>query len=188
MENSTHGASQHKGGFPKWAMVAAIVIVLNLFFNYVISLVYEAPEWDAYMSRAQVVEPITAKDKCIEVGGQWTEPDPRVSAELSAPVKGATQGYCDPDYTKRTEYETAQKAYERNVFIVLVVLGVVSIVLGAIMANAVLALSFSWGGVLSLVIASVRYWSNADNLLKVVILAAALGALIAVAVRKFGRQ
>ncbi len=187
MENSTEKLAQHKGGFPKWALVAAIVIVLNLFFNYAISLVYKAPEWNAYMGTSQVVEPITTKEKCIAVGGQWTEPDPRYDAETTAPVKGATQGYCDPDYTKRTDYEAAQKTYERTVFIVLVVLGVFAIVLGAVLANAVLALSFSWGGVLSLVIASVRYWSNADNLLKVAILAAALGALIWISVRKFGK-
>ena len=175
-----------KGGFPKWALVAAIVIVLNLFFNYAISLVYKAPEWNTYMPQAQVVEPITNKEKCIEVGGQWTEPDPRFTTPENSP-KGATAGYCDPNFTKQQEFSDAQKTYERNVFIALVVLGVISIVLGALLAHAVLALAFSWGGVLSLVIASVRYWSNAGNLLKVIILAVALGALIWVAVRKFGK-
>jgi uncharacterized membrane protein len=85
------------------------------------------------------------------------------------------------------EYNTAQKTYNRIVFIILVALGVISLVLGALFANAILALAFSWGGVLSLVIASMRYWTDADNILKVVILAVALGALIFTAVRKFGK-
>jgi hypothetical protein len=51
--------------------------------------------------------------------------------------------------------------------------------------NEVLALAFSWGGVLSLFIASLRYWSDANNILKVIILAIALGSLIWTAVKKF---
>ena len=96
-------------------------------------------------------------------------------------------GYCDPTYTKQMEFNTAQKSYNRNVFLILVVLGVISLVLGAVLANAILSMAFAWGGVLSLLIASMRYWSDADNLLKVIILAVALGALIYIAIKKFGK-
>jgi hypothetical protein len=188
--NTSHTAV-NKSGFIKWAMVIAIVIVLNLLFNYAISLIYKAPSYDAFMPQTQVVEPITNKADCLKVGGQWTDPDTRYQTPAPAVITGVkttpAMGYCDPNYTKQMEYTKALKNYDRTVFIILVVLGIISLVLGVIFGNAILSLAFSWGGVLSLIIASMRYWSDADNLLKVIILAAALGALIFVAVRKFGK-
>ena len=186
-QTTTTPVSKSKG-FMKWAVVVAIVIVLNLFFNYAISLAYKAPTWEEYMPTTQVVEPITNKADCLNVGGQWTDPAPSVEGATNAPSKSTmTPGYCDPNYTKKKNFTAAQQTYERTVFIILVVLGVISLVLGAVLANSVLQLSFSWGGVLSLVIASMRYWSGADNLLKVIILAAALGALIWIAVKKLAK-
>ena len=189
MDTTTTTGEAKKGkGFMKWAVVVAIVIVLNLFFNYAISLVYKAPTYEAYFPTSNVVEPITNKADCLNVGGQWTDPDTRVAPTDTGMKSAPALGYCDPNYTKQIEFTAAQKSYERNVFIILVVLGVVSLVLGAVFANIVLALSFSWGGVLSLVIASMRYWGAANDVLKVIILAAALGALIWIAVKKLNHK
>jgi hypothetical protein len=170
----------------KWAMIIAIVIVLNLFFNYAISLVYKAPQYEDFIKTSQVVEQITNKADCLAVGGQWTDPDTRYQTVDPTGIKSApTVGYCDPNYTKQMEFNTATKNYSRTVFIILVVLGVVSLGLAAVFASGILSLAFAWGGVLSIVIASMRYWSDADNLFKVIILAMALGALIWLAIKKF---
>lgn len=180
--------AKNKKGFVTWAIVIAIVVVLNLFFNYAISLVYKAPTYEKYFPTSQEIVPITNKADCLAAGGQWTNPDTRYQSPDPTIIKPTPAvGYCDPNYTKQMQFAAAQKAYSRTVFIILVVLGVLSLVLGAVLANTLLILAFSWGGVLSLVIASVRYWSDADNLIKVLILGAALGALIWIAVRKFGK-
>ena len=160
----------------KCAIIVAIVIVLNLFFNYAISLFYKAPQYSDYFPQSQVVEPIIDKASCLSVGGQWTDPNAQ-----------NTTGYCDPNYTNQANFDAAQKKYDRTVFIILVILGVLSLVGGALFTNGILSTSFSWGGVLALVTASMRYWSDADNLLKVLILAIALGMLIWVAVKKIGK-
>jgi len=47
------------------------------------------------------------------------------------------------------------------------------------------AAGLSFGGVLSLVIASMRYWSSAHDATRLIILAVALGALIWIGIRKF---
>lgn len=174
---------QQTSHLARWSLIIGIVIVLNMFFSYAISLVYTAPVYDNYLARPQVVQPYTTQESCVAVGGQWTEnikgmPVPKGEEEI--------QGYCDPDYTKRMQYEEANKSYERNVFIILVALGIVTLIGGILIEHAVLTLAFSWGGVLALLIASMRYWSNAGNLLKVGILTLALGGLIWVAVKKFG--
>ncbi|MDB5255053.1 MAG: protein of unknown function with transrane region [Candidatus Nomurabacteria bacterium] len=173
---------EHKNSsFVKWSLVIGIVIVMNLFFNYAISLVYKAPNYQDYYRQEQVVPSIDTKEECIAVGGQWNE---QLVPKSSEPVT-VRAGYCDPNYTKQQQYETAMKDYNKVVFLALVVLGVISLVGGTLLAHIVLSLAFSWGGVLSLFIASVRYWSDANNILKVLILAVALGSLIWVAIKKF---
>ncbi len=160
----------HHSRLMKWSLTIGIVIVMNLFFNYAISLVYKSPEYNNYIPQSQIVPNIKNEQDCIAVGGQWSAYD---------------EGYCDPTFTKQQEYQAAQKQYDRTVFIALVVLGVLSIVAGSLLVNIVLSVAFSWGGVLSLFIASVRYWSDANSLIKVFILAIALGTLIWVAIKKF---
>lgn len=171
----------------KWALIIGIVVVLNLFFNYSISLFYKEPDYSVYFPQSQVIKQITTKDECLSVGGQWNEnvvtledKTPSVSTSTSK-----VTGYCNPDFTKQQNFNDAQKVYQRNIFIVLVILGVLSLVLGIFLSNEIITLGLSWGGVLSLVIASMRYWSTADNLIKVLILGLALATLIWLAVKKF---
>jgi len=173
-----------QSSFVKVSIIVAIVIVMNLFFNYAVSLVYKEPVMDSFIKPTQIVEAIKTKDKCISVGGQWSEnayPDPV--------LKGKTQieGYCNENYTKQLNYDTARKVYEKKVFITLISLGVISLISGGFITIGILSIAFAWGGVLSLIVASMRYWSQADNLAKVVILALALGILIWLAVKKFNK-
>ena len=175
----------------KWALIIGIVIVLNLFFNYTISLFYKQPEYNDYFRQQQVVEPITNKDECLKVGGQWVESPvykDQVQSPTEANLNKANNSYCNPDFTKQQEYNNAEKTYNRNIFIVLAILGVISLAIGAFMTNEIVSLGLSWGGVLSLIIASMRYWSDAGNWLKVLILAIALGVLIWLAIKKFGNK
>lgn len=173
----------------KWALIIGIVVVLNLFFNYAISLFYKEPDYNDYFRQPQVVEQITTKEACLQVGGQWTEnPAYYKGEQVPVPVSSPQiTSYCNPDFTKQQEFSDAQKVYHRTIFIILVVLGVLSLVAGAFIANEIVTLGLSWGGVLSLVIASMRYWSSADNLIRVLILGFALVVLIWLAIKKFGK-
>ncbi len=183
MQNTTHS------WLVKWSLIVGIIIVLNLFFNYALSLVYESPEYESFCPQEQVVVMPGTQEACVIAGGQWngTTAPQYESGYYDAEGRPVMQkGYCDVSFTCRQEFTDANDAYQRNVFITLVVLGVVTL-LGALIfkTNTVLSIALAWGGVLSLVIASIRYWSSADNLIKVVMLAVALIALIGVAVQKF---
>ncbi len=172
----------------KWALIIGIIVVLNLFFNYAISLFYKEPDYNAFFPQQQVVKPITTKEACLKVGGQWTEsPVYKDGYAIPTPTSPQITSYCNPDFTKQQEFSDAQKVYQRTIFIILVVLGVLSLILGAFLANEIVTLGLSWGGVLSLIIASMRYWSSADNLVRVLILGLALLILIWLAIKKFGK-
>ncbi len=182
LTQTSHVPEKRPFKFVHIAIIVAIVIVLNLFSNYAVSLIYKEPTYDTYVKPAQVVEEITTKDKCLSVGGQWSE-------NAYPVVKGQpkVEGYCNPNYTKDQNYQDARASYEKKVFITLIVFGVLLLVLAGFVAVQILSISFAWGGVLSLIIASIWYWSLADRVSKVVILALALALLIWLAVKKFNK-
>ncbi len=171
----------------KWSLIIGIVLVVNLFFNYTLSLVYQEPEYEDYFPQSQVIAQITDKEECLKVGGQWNE---NVGwAEVYGKPVPAPKGYCDPNFTKQQEFSDARKSYDRNVFVTLVLLGAVCVVIGNFLkTNLVVGIALSLAGVLSFIIASMRYWGSADNLVKVIILAIALGILIWLAIKKFGNN
>lgn len=171
----------------KWALVIAIIIVLNLFFNYAISLVYKAPEFSGFCPVELTSTVYTDKAMCVSVGGQWNE----TTAPLPAPADGMTKpvavnGYCDATFTCSQKFNDSQSSYNRNVFILLLVLGILSLVGGAYATHlsSVVALGFSFGGTVSILIGAIRYWSNMQDVLRVVMLGVALVALVWVGVKK----
>ncbi len=182
VQNTTEGKVATKNRFAHISIIVAIVIVMNMFFNYAVSLVFKEPVYDQYVKTTQVREVISTKDKCVAIGGQWSE---NAYPELNGKTK--VQGYCDENYTNQKNYQEARKVYEKKVFITLIVLGVLSLILAGFVGIQVLSASFAWGGVLSFIIASIRYWSEADNLAKVIILGIALGLLVWLAVKKFSK-
>jgi len=168
----------------KWSLIIGIVIVLNLFFNYTLSLVYQEPLYEAFCpNTAQVIEPITEQNECIAKGGQWNG---NVYNEISPLEKPISKGYCDTDFSCRNDFESARNTYDRNVFITLVLLGAICVAIGNFLkSNVLIGIAVSLAGVLSFIVASMRYWGSADNLIKVVILALALAILVWVAMKKF---
>ena len=172
----------------KWSVILGIIIVLNLFFNYTLSLVYESPKYEVFCPQSQVVNIPDNQNECVAQGGQWTQYQNKFgTGQAPTPVgEMVRDGYCDLQYTCRQEYEAANNTYSRNVFIVLVVLGAASVAIGNFfVGNTVISNGLSLGGVLSFIIASIRYWSAADDLFRVIILAISLGLLFWVAWKKF---
>lgn len=168
----------------KWSLIIGIVIVLNLFFNYALSLVYERPLYEAFCPTTQVVTIPDNQNECVTEGGQWTN-----NAYYTKPAPagmGEPRGYCDLQFTCRQGFDTAAKTYDRNVFTVLVALGALTLLAGNLFkSNSVISSGLALAGVLSFVIASVRYWGSAGNLVRVIILAIALGLLFWIAMKKF---
>lgn len=168
----------------KWSVIVGIVIVLNLFFNYALSLIYQEPEFNAFCPQGQVVTIPDKQQACVDQGGQWTN-----NTYYGKPIPvGERQpaGYCDLQYTCRANFDDASKTYNRNVFVVLVLLGALSVFVGNFFkGNEVISNGLALGGVLSFVIASIRYWSAANDLIRVIILGIALALLVWIAMKKF---
>ncbi len=168
----------------KWLLITGIVILLNLFFAYAIKVIYPEPKFETFCPREQVtIEPKTQRE-CVEKSGGWTEnnyPKPMpVGYNETVPA-----GYCDLNFTCQKNFTDALALYNRNVFIALIVLGVLSLASGFFLPGvAAVSLGLSLGGVLSLIVGSMRYWSDMNDYLRVIILGLALATLIALGVKK----
>lgn len=176
----------------RWAFGIAIVLILNLFFVVSTQLVSEKPEYNDFCIDKQVRIIPQNQDECVELGGQWTEDrfiqkglPTRVPGEIPV-IKEEVKGYCNTDFTCRGEYTDARKVYERNFFVTLVILGTLTLIVSFIFRSlAVVAPALATGGVLAYLIASIRYWSDMSDYLRVIVLGIALITLIFVGVKKF---
>lgn len=170
----------------KWILIVGIAIVANLFLNYALDAFYQKPLFETFCPSKQVNVPITTEKTCIDVGGQWNS-DPYRYVEAMKPIPAdAPKGSCNEYFTCQKGFDTADKLYQRNVFIVLVVAGTAFLV-GGLFATAIeaVALGFSLAGILSLIIGTMRYWSSMDERLRVAVLGLALAALVWVGIKKF---
>jgi hypothetical protein len=170
----------------KWSLILGAIIVFSLFLAYSISLVYPSPKFENYCTQSTkplVVEP---KDSatCQSMGGQWTEnAKPMPSGVTNDPITG----YCDQYFTCQKDFGVANSSHEKKVFIVYVIVGVILLIASLFLTtvNQTLMVSASLAGILTLVIASIRYWNEAKDWLRVAILFVALAAIITLIVRKF---
>jgi len=170
----------------KWLLILGIVIVLNMFFVYAIRVLYQPPTFEAFCPVSQVTQSPSTAAECTAVGGGWTqnaEPAPAPKGAIVAIQQPA--GYCDVNFTCQKNFTAANSVYNRNVFVALVILGVLSLIAGFfIKKSAAVSLGLSLGGVLALIVGSVRYWSDMNDYVRVIVLAAALAVLVYIGIKK----
>src|SRR3989344_1094056 len=153
----------------KWILIVSIAIVLNLFFNYVVCLVYETPKYEGFCPVEMYNKAYIDKQMCVAYGGMWTESTAPIQEKYAKPVPAQPEvtGYCNPTYTCGNQFNDAEKVYNKNIFILLIVFGILSIILGVYLSSiSVVSLGLSFGGILSLIIGSARYWRDMQDWLR----------------------
>lgn len=168
--------------FVRWAVLLGIVIALNLFFVAGRSIVIAEPQYDDYCPTR--VQPATTESTCVDQGGVWiaTPENP----EVTAVTKPNMEGYCDLYQTCQPLYDDARESYEMYSFALMVGLGVLALIIGVIpMGSSIVSSGLSYGGVLALIIAAGGYWSEAGELLRMLMSLIALGALLYIGVKRF---
>ena len=181
--------------FKKVVIALGIVIVLNLFFNYGIDTFYKGPKYEDFCRPEDLSRQYQAKEDCDSVGGLWTDNRNKpLYGEAQVPVptidrKSEPLGWCDVEYTCRKDFESVHNLYNRNVFIILIIVGIISIIIGFLIGQSeAVSSGLSFGGILSLIIGTIRYWSGMDDYLRFIILGAALAVLIWMGIKKNERQ
>lgn len=179
----------------KWVLAFAIAIVLNLFINYGISVFYKAPQYNDFCTGQDRYAPYPAKPyppeftpkNCSAVPiseglqGNCTQQKGSVTYKYNLTTGCPTEAYCE---TCGARLDDANQKRNSNVFLFLVVLGVLSIIAGIVLKEEAVANGFLLGGILSLVVAAARNWGQLQDVAKFAILGAVLALLIWVGYRK----
>lgn len=162
----------------KFALALSLIIILNVFFNVAIETFYKMPRYENYCAPTLYSEERADKASCEDAGGLW-------QANAGYPKEVGVSGYCDVTYTCNKTFTDVNSVYSRNVFVILTVLGALTIVaaLFAKLPNAVSS-GLLYGGVLSLIIGTIRFWSQMDDYLRFIVTGAVLVILIALGVKK----
>lgn len=184
METGQNGQNEPKkqnkkySGILKWSLILSIIIVLNLFYNVSLDLIFDRPQYDDFCTVERVAKNLQSEQQCLENGGSWT-------AYIDV-VDNKPSGYCDEHYSCRNDFDDAREEYEKKVFISLIGLGLITFIISLLIkSNSVISSALAIAAVLDFVIASMRYWSSAEELLKVLILVIALIILFYLSIKKF---
>ena len=174
-------------------LTLAIVVVLNLFINYGVYTFYKPPALDKFCPIELNQKAYPDKQSCDAVEGRWFENNVQTDYEgrpilikpESPDGKTNVSGWCDPMAKCRESFDSASGVYNRNVFVMLVITGLISLGLGfAITKSSAVANGFLGGGLLSLIVGTIRYWSDMNDYLRFIILGIALAILIYLGYKK----
>ncbi len=172
----------------KWALAIAIAIVFNLFINYGISLFYKAPQYNDFCTGQGRGEPFPVK-----IGAPGTQQNDCQAVPTSPALQescNAQKGYIAYKYNatgcpNETYCELCQKQFDdvnqarnSNIFIILLVAGIIAVVLGLTLKADAVSTGFLFGGLLSMVIAAIRTWGQLQNIFKLAVIGAVLIILI----------
>src|SRR3989344_784097 len=160
----------------------SIAIILALFIGYGINTFYKPPKYEDFCKEQIRKQIITSEEGCIAVGGQWSVYPEKIISEN----KTVIQGFCDPNYTCNKEYTSVREIYNRNVFIISVIAGLICVIVGGIVLKLESVSSgIMGGGVLSIIYGTVRYWGELADAGRFTILGIVLAVLIWIGYRKF---
>lgn len=167
--------------FVRWAVMLGIVIALNIFFFVARSLILPEPLFEEYCP-TRAAQPTTV-EACESQNGVWVA---TTAMDVQPQVKTAPEGYCDLFQKCQPLYDDAHKQYAMYTFVLMIGLGILSIIVGVLpIGSSIVSSGLSYGGVLALLVASIGYWGEAGNLLKLGMSFVALVALIYIGIKRF---
>ncbi len=154
-------------------LAVAIAIVFVLFIGHSIHYFYEKPRLDNFCNNISRTIPT---DSC----GGHIEPTKDNFCYCEPGIKNQTRCYkSNPEFIKcESEYQKAVEKYERNVFIITTIIGIVIILIAAVLNLVSVSAGLMGGGSLTIIYGVIRYWGNAGDLLRVIVLGLALVFLI----------
>lgn len=176
-QQATVGAKK-QNTLVRYAILFGLVILINLFITYAIQVAYPAPEYDQFCKVEQVNKTYATKEECVDNGGQWNTP--AGSGEMGQ------EAYCNNNFTCSQEFDAASSLFNRNVFVVFVVAGL-ALLVGSLFipGSTLIASAISLAGILALIIGSMTYWSDMNDILRLIILGVALVTVLYFAWKKF---
>ncbi len=154
----------------------AIAIVLVMFIAYGINTFFKSPNYEDFCKDITYSQNIT-EQQCTAGGGKW---NPNIYDKM-APTAAPTvpTGYCDQTFTCNNEFTTANEKYNRLVFIISGILGLLCVIIGGVaLKMESVSAGIMGGGILTIIYGTLRYWGNLEDIGRFIVLGIILAVLI----------
>ena len=172
----------------------AIAILLAFFWGHSTSTFYEEPDIEVFCKDIK-------RDIAVESCEDY-EYEPEYTREIPRPMPIEKTGYCscyeidkegnkqctalNPEYDKCSkQYQEARESHGRASFMILIVVGLISVIIGGLfLKKEAVGSGIMGGGVLTMIYASMRYWDSIQDYARLLILGIAIAVLIWVGYKK----
>jgi hypothetical protein len=170
-----------------------IFIVFMLMLGYGIEAFYPSPKYEDYCSQGRFQgfypeKPVPASPVDCSYSQQLRDAEQACYNDRGQPIyqydeDGCTISVRDCDYCQR-EFEEANKKYSKNVFVIALIVGIVTLFVGfGILSVEPVGSSLMASGVGAIFYGSVRNWQNLSDVWRFLLLLVALVLLVWIALR-----
>ena len=162
----------------------SIAIILVFFVVFGIRAFYKQPKYEDFCPREKFENPMQTEKECLEIGGRWSQNIPKpVSPDGNVP-----EGWCDAYYTCGKNFNEIREVYNRKVFIIAGIIGIIVIIIASILHLTSVSSGLLGGGVLTVIFGTITYWSDLADWGRFIILGIALAVLIWIGYTKINKK
>ena len=160
-----------------------IAILFVLFVAYAIETIYPSPDYDDFCDSDYVS--YSDQATCEANNGKWRDYE---EGEKPRPVLSEDgielEGYCDVHFYCREDFDNVEEKYNRNIFFVSLIIGLITIVVAVLLALESVSAGFMGGGVFLIVYGTIRYWGSLSDVLRTLMLGLTLAVLVWIGYKK----
>ncbi|MBU90644.1 hypothetical protein CMO94_03800 [Candidatus Woesearchaeota archaeon] len=165
-------------------LAIAIAIVFAFFIGFGIAAFYEAPEHEDFCEETFYEKPYPRPIMGEAADCTYKEPNEELKKECKD--KGDISANYDEDgcvesyycETCRKKFEDVRENYNRNVFIIATIFGIIALIVGIVLKITSVSSGLMGGGVLLIIYGIIRYWSGLENYGRFTVMGIALVILI----------
>lgn len=170
--------------FKRVFLAIAIAIVFAFFVGFGIAAFYESPKYEDFCEDTFYEKPYPRPIMGDSLNCTYIEPTEelketcREKGDISAKYdkNGCTESYyCE---TCNKEYRDISEVYNRNVFIIATIFGLIALIAGIVLKITSVSSGLMGGGVLLIIYGIIRYWSGLENYGRFIVMGIALAVLI----------
>ena len=160
-----------------------IAVLYVMFIAYAIETFYPSPNYENFCPYTEERMNYNSELECTENNGKWTKYS-EGSYPKPADGNGTITGYCDYDYYCREEYSSYQETYNRNIFFLTLIIGIITFVVAVALLVESVSAGFMGGGVLLIIYGTLRYWGSLSDIWRTIMLGFALAVLVWIGYKK----
>tara|TARA_Y100000310_G_scaffold119843_1_gene118571 strand:- start:190 stop:723 length:534 start_codon:yes stop_codon:yes gene_type:complete len=168
------------GGNRKTVLSIGITIIFVMFIAYALETIYPSPDYEDFCDEDNLIKNINSSEKCEEIGGKWID---NLNDQRYYPGENL-KSWCDQTFTCRETYEESTEEYNRNVFFISLILGILTFIVSVSFLVESVSTGFMGGGVLLIIYGTMRYWGSLSDIWRTIMLGFALGVLVWIGYKK----